>query len=110
MTNMNKKPNGHWKIKENCLAEARKYSTPLEWQRKSPGSLCASYKYGWTAECSAHMDTRKNTLLRERIEEKNREIVEVKEELNLHQRIQAERRVMNFLGLGKKQLFFQDNA
>jgi hypothetical protein len=52
---LNTKKN-HWQIKENVLAEARKYKTRSEWSDKSCGSYGAAKKYGWFDECTKHME------------------------------------------------------
>jgi hypothetical protein len=52
LTNM---PNGYWNIKENVLAEAKKYKTTSEWKKKSRGSYKSAKRNGWLEEASAHM-------------------------------------------------------
>jgi hypothetical protein len=84
-----KKSNGHWKIKENCIAEAKKHNTIREWQLKSPGSLTAAYKYKWMYDCCLHM--------------KSKVVVSTPTEVKKHpptldKRIEAEKKVMGFLG------------
>jgi hypothetical protein len=49
------KPKGYWNIKENVMAEAKKYNTKKEWKKNSRGSYNSSKKNGWIDECSAHM-------------------------------------------------------
>ena len=49
------KPMGYWKIKENVLAEARKYNNKTEWQENSNGSMKSARIYGWLEECTKHM-------------------------------------------------------
>ena len=89
-----KKPNGHWKIKENCIAEARKYNTSREWQLKSPGSMCSAYRLGWADECCEHMKTRRNEPLHKKEETKN-------VDLNIYNRIIIEKKIMGFLGFNQ---------
>lgn len=86
-----KKSNGHWKVKENCIAEAQKYTTIREWQLKSPGSLIAAYKYKWMFECSIHM--------RPQIDTTSTPKVEVVPVQKVDKRLEAEKKVMDFLGL-----------
>jgi len=45
------KPTGYWKIKENVLTEARKYSSKQEWRDNSRGSKGSAMKHGWYDEC-----------------------------------------------------------
>lgn len=87
-----KKSNGHWKVKENCITEAQKYSTLREWQLKSPGSLIAAYKYGWIYDCCLHM--KKNTPVVSTTKDD-----EFEKKPPISQRIRAEKKVMEFLGL-----------
>ena len=85
-----KKPNGHWKIKENCIAEAKNYNTPREWQLGSPGSMCSAYRCGWIYECCEHMNTRRNESLHHKKEIKN-------VEFNIKDRIVIEKKILDFL-------------
>jgi hypothetical protein len=50
-----KKPADHWKVKQNCIDEARKYNTISEWNKNSTGSHRASTSNGWYDECISHM-------------------------------------------------------
>jgi hypothetical protein len=50
-----RKPNGHWNVKENVIAEARKYMTRSEWSNNST-SYEAAKRNGWFNECIAHME------------------------------------------------------
>jgi hypothetical protein len=53
------RPVGYWKIKENVIAEARKYKTRSEWGRGLNGggsSYEAAKRNGWFDECVAHME------------------------------------------------------
>ena len=58
-------PHKYWDNKENCLAEARKYSTRTEWGRNSSGAINSAKKYGWYEECIAHMVDDKFILTKE---------------------------------------------
>jgi hypothetical protein len=49
------KPNGYWNIKENVLAEAKKYETRAEWKKNSGSSYQYASKNGWIDECAKHM-------------------------------------------------------
>ena len=44
------KPNGFWKIKENCRLEASKYKNKWEFQNKNSGAYCSSLTNGWLDE------------------------------------------------------------
>ena len=99
-----KKPNGFWKDKVQCVEESRKHKTIREWQLSSPGSLCAAYKYDWMNECTSHMESNKTPTLtvgNDRIRPL---------EKSLQQRMEAEKNVLEFLGMGKKVMFFQDDV
>jgi len=48
-------PNGHWKIKENVLNEAKKYKTKTEWVKNSVASYQSAIKNGWYGEATIHM-------------------------------------------------------
>ena len=95
-----KKPNGYWRIKENCIAEAKKYNTPREWQLGSPGSMVSSYKLGWFHECCGHMNTKKKKkelLLHLHQKKKIKKV-----ELSISERIKREEKIMSFLGFNCK--------
>ena len=96
-----KKPNGYWKDKDRCVAEARKYPTIREWQTGSPGSLFSAYRHKWMFECTTHMPNKKEEPVID-VEDAQQRKKEFK------QRIEAENSVLQFLGMGKKVLFFQD--
>ena len=59
MERRKKLPNGYWNNLDNCLAEARKYSTNSAWQKGSPLSYRWACKNKWLEKCSAHMVTSK---------------------------------------------------
>ena len=103
MKKYTKKPNGHWNKKENCVAEAQKYANIRDWQLGSPGSLAGAYKNGWMHDCTSHMTNHKSEMLDYETSEKERQEENKK-------RIEAEGKVLEFLGMGKKVLFFQDAA
>ena len=48
-------PRGHWNVKSNCINEARKYSSPREFSKKSGSALQGCYRNGWLEEAYAHM-------------------------------------------------------
>lgn len=52
---LSRKLPGHWDIKENVLAEARKYNSRSEWSKKSITSYRKGKKNGWYEEAVAHM-------------------------------------------------------
>lgn len=43
-------PMNHWKNKENCFNEARKYKTKKEFIKKASGAYSAAKRYGWLDE------------------------------------------------------------
>ena len=45
-----KRPKGYWKIKENMMEEAKKYSTKEEFQKKNLSAFLAAYRYGYIDE------------------------------------------------------------
>lgn len=49
------KPTGYWNIKENVLAEAKKYEYKEDWKKNSSGSNSSARRKGWYDECVAHM-------------------------------------------------------
>ena len=51
-------PKGKWKIKEDVLDDARKYSSRSEWQDESVGAYEAAKLHGWFEEAIAHMPKR----------------------------------------------------
>lgn len=57
MERRKKLPNGYWNNLDNCLVEARKYSTNSAWQKGSPLSYRWACKNKWLEKCSAHMAT-----------------------------------------------------
>lgn len=44
------KPQGHWKIKDNVMAEGVKYSTKMEFKENSPGAYNAAVAFNWLIE------------------------------------------------------------
>lgn len=42
-----KHPKGYWKVKENMMEEAKKYSTKEEFKKKNLTAFLMSYKYGY---------------------------------------------------------------
>ncbi len=46
---------GYWNIKENVLAEAKKYQSRTEWLKTKNGSTKAANRHGWYEEACAHM-------------------------------------------------------
>jgi 3-keto-L-gulonate-6-phosphate decarboxylase len=52
-------PNKHW-TRENCIKEAKKYKTYVEWNKNSSGSTSAAWDNKWVKECIAHMVPVKN--------------------------------------------------
>jgi len=55
MSNVARKPRGYWKVKENCLEEARKYSSKTELQKACGGAHASIQKNGWMDEACEHM-------------------------------------------------------
>ncbi|WP_367971659.1 GIY-YIG nuclease family protein [Vibrio scophthalmi] len=51
----NRKPRGHWQIKENCRQEALKYSSKMEFKAKSSAAYSSSVKNGWLDYICSHM-------------------------------------------------------
>jgi hypothetical protein len=49
------KPNGYWNIKENVMAEAKKYKSRAEWTKNSMSSYRNALDNEWIDECTAHM-------------------------------------------------------
>ena len=45
-----KRPKGYWKIKENMMEEAKKYSTKEEFQKGNLSAFLAAYRYGYIDE------------------------------------------------------------
>ena len=52
---MNFKPQGYWNIKNNCIEDAKKYSTRNEWSTKNSGAYNSARRNGWYEECTKHM-------------------------------------------------------
>jgi hypothetical protein len=50
LENNQKVQKGFWKIKENVMAEARKYSTKEEFQKGNSSAFLAAYRYGYIDE------------------------------------------------------------
>jgi hypothetical protein len=48
------KPTGYWNQK-NCLADAKKFKTRYEWQKKSAGAYNSAFRNGWLDMCFSHM-------------------------------------------------------
>jgi len=48
--NNGKHPKGYWKIKENIMNEARKYSSNEEFKEKNLTAFLSAYKYGYMDE------------------------------------------------------------
>lgn len=48
--NLDKHPKGYWKIKENMMEEAKKYSTKEEFQKGNLSAFLAAYRYGYIDE------------------------------------------------------------
>lgn len=46
----NKHPKGYWKNRANMMAEAKKYSTKEEFQKKNSYAFIAAHKYGYIDE------------------------------------------------------------
>lgn len=44
--------------KEAVIADARKYSRPIEWKRSSPSAYAIGLRSGWHLEATAHMEKR----------------------------------------------------
>jgi hypothetical protein len=47
---LDKHPKGYWKIRENMMKEARKYSTKKEFQKKNITAFLAAYRYAYIDE------------------------------------------------------------
>ena len=47
--------NGYWNNSEHCKAEALKYSSRSEWQKRSPLSYRWATQNNWSEECASHM-------------------------------------------------------
>ena len=50
-----RKPRGYWNIKENCLTEAKKYTTKGEFSKTCGGAYAAATRNGWIDEVCDHM-------------------------------------------------------
>lgn len=50
-----RKPRGYWQVKENCLAEAKKYSTKAEFSKACGGAYASASKNEWLDEACDHM-------------------------------------------------------
>lgn len=50
---------GFWQIKENVLADAKKYSYQSQWAKASGGAFSSATRNGWLAEATAHMQSPK---------------------------------------------------
>lgn len=49
-----RKYRGYWTL-QNCIRDARKYSTRIEWKINSPSAYTLVTKRGWLKECTEHM-------------------------------------------------------
>jgi hypothetical protein len=49
-----RKPDGYWNNIELCIKEARKFSKPSEWLKKSGSSYNSAKKNGWYEECKKY--------------------------------------------------------
>lgn len=49
------KPNGFWEVKENCIKEAKKYSSRSEFATKAVAAYAQCRKRGWLEEACNHM-------------------------------------------------------
>lgn len=54
----NRKPDGYW-TKERCIADARKYNNPTDWNKNSSSARDAAGRHGWYEECCAHMSKKR---------------------------------------------------
>jgi hypothetical protein len=52
----NKKPNGYWNIKENCIEEANKYNNISDFRKKSVSAYISSCKNNWLDEIKQLMN------------------------------------------------------
>jgi len=52
-----KKPNGYWRVLENCLKDAAGYKTIKNWEENSPAAVSSARKNKWMASCVHHMET-----------------------------------------------------
>lgn len=50
-----RKPNNYWN-KENCINEAMKYASRIEFEKKNRSACVISRRNGWIEECCQHMD------------------------------------------------------
>lgn len=55
-------PTGYWTKKENCQAEAMKYSTRSEFKKTANGAYRSALRNGWLDEVCAHMATSQRQL------------------------------------------------
>lgn len=55
-----RKPRGYWNKKENCAAEARKYTTRWAFYEGSRGAYYAAKRNGWLDDICGHMERGKN--------------------------------------------------
>lgn len=49
------RPYGYWTIKDNVLADAKKYNSQVEWARESGGAFSSAKKNLWITEACMHM-------------------------------------------------------
>tara|TARA_R110001592_G_C13068215_1_gene741567 strand:+ start:277 stop:1332 length:1056 start_codon:yes stop_codon:yes gene_type:complete len=54
-----RKPNGYWKIKENCIESAKKHKTLKSWVSADSAAVESARLNGWDDECTAHMNVYK---------------------------------------------------
>jgi hypothetical protein len=50
--------NQSWTL-EKCMADAKKYKTPGEWQDKSNNAYYGAWRHDWLDQCCAHMEKQK---------------------------------------------------
>lgn len=46
---------GYWKVLKNCIDDAQKYSSRLEWQKQSSGAYDSAKQRNWLEICCVHM-------------------------------------------------------
>ena len=57
--NDEKKPDGYWNDRENCLNAAKGFKTVSEFRKKYPGAYIRSWKNGWLKDYDWFEETRK---------------------------------------------------
>ncbi len=50
-----KRPNGHWKVYENCLTDALRFNSLTKWEMNSGAAVNAARRNGWIDRCISHM-------------------------------------------------------